>query len=130
MREDFNKMSLEQWCANKRPALDSTLTFINCANCTNDSLFRGDLRKKEKNANNNLYKILVIEELLIEELNGYGMNQVVEDEAPMQMFNLLLQGQQYKLLEGLYTKDDVYAYWIQCVQAKEEQKTQDHANKV
>jgi hypothetical protein len=110
--------------------LDSTLTFINCANCTNDSLFRRDLRKKEKNANNNLYKILVIEEILIEELNGYGMNQVVEDEAPMQMFNLLLQGQQYKLLEGLYTKDDVYAYWIQCVQAKEEQKTQDHANKV
>jgi hypothetical protein len=86
-------MSLEQWCADERPALDSTLTFINCANCTNDSLSKGDLREKKENANNNLYKILSIEEILIEKLNDYGMNQVVEDEAPMQMFNLLLRGQ-------------------------------------
>ncbi len=103
-------MSLEWWCANERPALDSTLTFINCANCSNDSLFKGDLREEEENVNNNFYKILSIEEIMIEELNDYGMNQVMEDEAPMQMFNLLLQGQQQKLLEGLYTKDDVYAY--------------------
>ncbi len=41
---------------------------------------------------------------------------------------MLLQIQQQKLLEGLYTKDDVYANWIQCVQAKEEQRTQDLAN--
>ncbi len=103
-------MSLEWWCANERPALDSTLTFINCANCSNDSLSKGDLREEEENVNNNFYKILSIEEIMIEELNDYGMNQVMEDEAPMQMFNLLLQGQQQKLLEGLYTKDDVYAY--------------------
>jgi hypothetical protein len=86
-------MSLEQWCADERLALDSTLTFINCANCTNNSLSKGDLKEKKENANNNLCKILSIEKNLIEELNDYGMNQVVEDETPMQMFNLLLQGQ-------------------------------------
>jgi hypothetical protein len=84
MREDFNKMSLEQWCADERLALDSTSTFFNFFNCINDSLFEGDLKEEEEeNANNNLYKILSIEENLIEELNDHGMNQVVEDEAPM-----------------------------------------------
>ncbi len=57
------------------------------------------------------------------------MNQEVEDEAPMQMFNLVLQGQQQKLLQRLYTKDDVYADWIECVLAEEEQRIQYHANK-
>jgi len=50
MRKDFNKMSLEQWCADEKPALDSTSTFYNYANCTNDSLFEGDLREEEENA--------------------------------------------------------------------------------
>jgi hypothetical protein len=45
------------------------------------------------------------------------------------MFNLVLLGQQQKLLEGPYTEDDVYADWIQCVQAKEKQRTQDPTNK-
>jgi len=66
---------------------------------------------------------------LIEELDDYGMNQVVEDETPMQMFNLVLHGQQQKLLEGLYTKDNVYGDWIQCVQAEEEQITKNPTNK-
>jgi hypothetical protein len=86
--------------------------------------FKGDLKEEEENANNHFYKIMSIEEILIEELNDYGMNQVMEDEASMQIFNLLLQRQQQRqqqrLLERLYTKDDVYADWIQCVQAKEE----------
>ncbi len=129
MRKDFNKMNLEQWCANEKPALDSTSTFYNYVNCTNDSLFEGDLREEEENADNNFYKILSIEEILIVELNDYGINQIVENETTMQMFNLLLQGQQEKLLKGLYTYDDVYADWIQCVQAKEKQRTQDPTNK-
>ncbi len=70
-----------------------------------------------------------VEDNLIEEQNDHGMNQVMEDESPMQMFDLVLQGQQNKLLEGLYTKDDFYADWIQYVQAKEQLKTQNHANK-
>jgi hypothetical protein len=45
--------------------------------------FKGDLTEEEENANNNFYKILSIEEILIEELNDYGMNQVMEDEAPI-----------------------------------------------
>jgi hypothetical protein len=48
------------------------------------------LREEEENANNNLCRIQSIEESLIEGLNDYGMNQEVEDEAPMQMFNLVL----------------------------------------
>jgi hypothetical protein len=117
MKEDFSKMSLEQSCADERLALDSSLTFSNYANCTNDSLSQGNLKEEEQNVDNNLYKILSIEEILIEKLNDYGMNQVVEDETPMQMFNLVLHGQQQKLLEGLYKKDNVYGDWIQCVQA-------------
>lgn len=33
------------------------------------------------------------------------------------------------LLEGWYIEDDDYAYWIQCVQGEEEQRTQYLANK-
>jgi hypothetical protein len=33
------------------------------------------------------------------------------------------------LLEGWYIEDDDYAYWSQCVQAKEQQRTQYLANK-
>ncbi len=83
-------MSLEQWCVDERPTLDSTSTFFNNANCINDSFSKGDLREVEENANNNFYKILSIEEILIEELNDYDLNQVVEDQTPMQMFNLVL----------------------------------------
>jgi hypothetical protein len=45
--------------------------------------FKETWQKKKKNANNNFYKILSIEENLIEELNDHGMNQLVEDETPM-----------------------------------------------
>jgi len=37
---------------------------------------------------------------MIEKLNNHGMNEVMEDETPMQMLNLVLQEQQQKLLEG------------------------------
>jgi hypothetical protein len=60
MKEDFNKMSLEQWCVDERSALDSSLTFSNYANCTNDSQSQGNLKEEEQNAYNNLYKILSI----------------------------------------------------------------------
>ncbi len=53
-------MSLEQWCVDERSALDSSLTFSNYANCTNDSQSQGNLKEEEQNAYNNLYKILSI----------------------------------------------------------------------
>jgi hypothetical protein len=46
MKEDFNKMNLEQWCADERPTSDSTSIFSNYANYTNDSLFEGDSKKE------------------------------------------------------------------------------------
>jgi hypothetical protein len=79
MRKDFNKMNLEQCCADEKPTLDSTSTFSNYANCINDSFSEGDLKEKEENVDNNLYKILFIEEILIEELNDYDMNQTIEN---------------------------------------------------
>jgi hypothetical protein len=45
---------------------------------------------------------------MIEKLNNHGMNEVVEDETPMQILNLVLRKQQQKLLEGWYIKDDDY----------------------
>jgi hypothetical protein len=67
MKEDFNKMNLEQWCVDERPKFNSTSIFSNYANCTNDSLFEGDSRKEFKNVENNFYKIMSIEENLIKE---------------------------------------------------------------
>jgi len=90
---------------------------------------QGNLKEKEQNEDNNLYRILSIKEILIEKLNDYGMNKVVENETLMQMFNLVLHGQQQKLLEGLYTKDNVYGDWIQCVQLEEKQITKNLTHK-
>jgi len=41
-------------------AWDSTSTFPDFANCTNDSHSKEDLREEEENANDNLYEILPI----------------------------------------------------------------------
>jgi len=70
--------------------LISTSIFSTYANCTNDSLFEGNLIKELKNVENNFYKIMSIEENLIEEYNDHGMNQLMEDESPLQMFDLVL----------------------------------------
>ncbi len=37
------------------------------------------------------------------------MNQVLDDEAPMQMFNLILQEQQHNLFERKYVDDDDFS---------------------
>jgi hypothetical protein len=50
--------------------------------------FEVDLNEAEGNVDDNLYKILLIEKIMIEKLNNHDMNKVVEDETPMQMLNL------------------------------------------
>lgn len=76
-------MNLEQLCATKNFAWDFTSTCPNSTTCTNDSFSKEDLSKIEGNVNDNIYKILPIEEIMIEKLNNHGMNEVMEDEAPM-----------------------------------------------
>ncbi len=60
-------------------AWDSTSTFLDFSNCTNDSYSKEDLREEEENADDNLYEILPIIFLKIKELNNHNINQVVED---------------------------------------------------
>jgi hypothetical protein len=48
------------------------------------------------------------------------MNQVLDEELLMQLFNLALQEQQQSFFERRYVADDDYLDWIFCVQAKEE----------
>lgn len=100
MREDFSRMNLEQLCATEDFAWDFTSTRPDSTTCIDDFLFKEDLSEAKGNANDNLYKIWPIEEIMIEKLNNHGMNEVMEDETPMQMLNLVLQEQQQKLLEG------------------------------
>lgn len=74
MREGFSKMSLEQWHTNEVPSCDSTSTFLDSTNYTDDSFFEGDLREEEEITNDNLCKILPTKEFMIHELNDHGMN--------------------------------------------------------
>jgi hypothetical protein len=60
-------------------AWDSTSTFPDFANCTNDPHSKEDLREEEENANDNLYEILPIIFFKIKELNDHNINQVVKD---------------------------------------------------
>lgn len=46
------------------------------------------MNEVEGNVDDNIYKILLIEKIMIEKLNNHDINKVVEDEAPMQMLNL------------------------------------------
>ncbi len=108
MREDFSRMNLEQLCATEDFAWDFTSTHLDSTTCIDDFLFKEDLSEVEGNADDNLYKILPIKKIMIEKLNNHGMNEVVEDETPMQILNLVLRKQQQKLLEGWYIKDDDY----------------------
>ncbi len=57
------------------------------------------------------------------------MNHLVDGEAPMQMLNLVLHEEQYKLWEGQYTKDDDYVDQIQYVQKEEDCMIRQFTNK-
>lgn len=66
-----------------------------------------------------LQRILPLEATQMEELNNYGVNQIVEEKVLMQILHLVLQEQQQNIFEGQCTNGDVYADWIQCVQKEE-----------
>jgi hypothetical protein len=40
------------------------------------------------------------------------MDLLVDEEAPMQMLNLILKEQHQNVLEGQFSKDDDYVDWI------------------
>jgi hypothetical protein len=44
----------------------------------------------------------------IEELTNQGMDQIVDEEAPMQMLNLILQQQHQNVLSEQLTEEDDY----------------------
>lgn len=83
MTEDFSIMNLEKLCAIEESTSNFTSACPNPATCTDDFLSEEDLNEVKGNADDNLYKILPIEEIMIEKLNNHGMNEVVEGEAPM-----------------------------------------------
>jgi hypothetical protein len=74
MKKGFNNMSLEQWCTNEVLAWDSTSTLLDFVDFINNYLFKRDLKEEEEITNDNIYKILPIEEFMTEELNDHGMN--------------------------------------------------------
>ncbi len=43
------------------------------------------------------------------------MDQIVDEEALMQMFNLILQQQHQNVLSEKFIEDDDYSDWIKCV---------------
>lgn len=51
----------------------------------------------------------------IEELTNQGMDQIVDEEALMQMLNLFLQQQHQNVLSEQFIEDDDYSNWIKCV---------------
>lgn len=61
MREDFNRMNLEQLCAIEDFAWDFISTHLDSTTCIDDFLFKEDMSEAEGNAYDNLYKILSIE---------------------------------------------------------------------
>jgi hypothetical protein len=44
----------------------------------------------------------------IEKLKDYGLDLIIEKEAPMQILNLTLQKQHKNIMEGLFFEDDDY----------------------
>ncbi len=44
----------------------------------------------------------------IEKLKDYGLDLIIEEEAPMQILNLTLQKQHKNIMEGLFFEDDDY----------------------
>lgn len=91
MSRDFSRMSLEQLCTIEGSSWDFASIVIDSTNCVNDYLSKEDLSESKEIVDDNIDKILPIEDIIIENLNNHGMNQVVDDETLMQMFNLVLQ---------------------------------------
>ncbi len=92
-------------------------------------LFQDEMNESQDNVDDNPKRIVPLEVDWIEQLNNHGMNQVLDEELLMQLFNLALQEQQQSFFERRYVADDDYLDWIFCVQAKEEQRFYIFANK-
>jgi len=60
----------------------------------------------------------------MEELKDYGLDSIIEEEAPMQILNLTLQKQHKNILEGFFFKDDDYHDWIKCASVEEDVQMQ------
>jgi hypothetical protein len=67
---------LEQLCAIENSAWDFTSTCPNFTTCTDEFLFEEYLSNVKGNANDNLYKKIPIEEIIIEKLDNHSMNEV------------------------------------------------------
>lgn len=85
-------------------------------------LFQDEMNESQDNVDDNPKRIVPLEVDWIEQLNNHGMNQVLDEELLMQIFNLALQEQQQSFFERQYVADDDYLDWIFCIQAKEEQR--------
>jgi hypothetical protein len=60
----------------------------------------------------------------IEKLKDHGLDQIIEEEAPMQILNLTLQEQHQNVLEGFFSEDDDYADWIKCLVVEKDDRIQ------
>jgi len=59
-----------------------------------------------------------------------GMDQIVDEEAPMQMLNLILQQQHQNVLSEQLTKEDNYSDWIKCADIDEDARMQQRMGKI
>jgi hypothetical protein len=67
--------------------------FFGFNDCCDDFLSEDEMNESKNNANDNPKRILPLEVDLIEELSNHGMNQVLDEETPMHIFNLALHEQ-------------------------------------
>ncbi len=64
--------------------------FLGSNDYCDDSIFEDEMSESKDNVNDNPKRILPLEVNQIEELSNHGMNQVLDEKAPMQIFNLAL----------------------------------------
>ncbi len=86
-----NNLSLENFHTGKVET--HSFQFSGFSDYGDDFLFEDEMNELEDNANDNPKRILPLEVDLVEELSNHGMNQILDEETPMQIFNLALQEQ-------------------------------------
>jgi hypothetical protein len=107
----MGQLQIKHW-ANLLGALDSE-------DFNDESTFEEEMTKYEGRTEDGPQETILNLENKIEELKDYGLDLVIEEEAPMHILNLTLQEQHKNILEGFLSEDDDYADWIKCVATKE-----------
>ncbi len=115
LTKEMEQMQLKTWA--------NILQLSNLDGLHDESFFDDNMMEFES-VSDDPQRVLQHLERQIEELTNQGMDCIVDEEALMHMFNLVLQQQHQNVLNEQLIEDDDYSNWIKCADVNKDARMQ------